>query len=257
MFKTIREYQHLFGKRGFRVAMRRALSRGVTEVEVTAPGSSHPLRLRLRTSDVSTFQQVFLDEEYALELSRQPNHIIDAGANIGLTSVYFAERYPEARIFSIEPEGSNYKLLESNVEPFPNVRPMKAALWKEDTLIDLVDPGLGHWAFQTQGSGSRAQGNPLGSVPGVTVESLMNEHGIQQLDILKMDIEGSEKEVFETSERWIDRVGVLIVELHDRFRPGCSRSFYAATEGFDNEWVQGGSVVLARRGFVLKETSVP
>lgn len=256
VFRTIREYHQLFGRRGLLVSARRALSRGITEVEVFAPGIRHPLRLRLRTSDISTFKQVFLDQEYALDLSRQPENIIDAGANIGLTSIYLAGRYPEARILSIEPEQSNFSLLEKNTKPYPNVVPIRAAVWKENSTIDLVDPGLGHWAFQTQGPEDRVQGNKLSAVRGVTVDALMRDHGIDYVDILKMDIEGSEKEVFEGATQWVEKVGVLIVELHDRFRPGCSRSFYNATNCFDREWIQGGSVVLAQRGH-LQDGTVP
>jgi len=228
------------------VSIRRALSRGITEVEVCAPGISLPLRLRLRTSDTSTFKQVFLDQEYAIELPCSPVNIIDAGANIGLTSIFFSARYPEARILAIEPEQSNFALLERNTRPYPNVIPLRAALWKEDTTIDLVDPGLGHWAFQTHDRGRDGEARPHDAVPGVTVTTLMKDHAMDTMDILKMDIEGSEKEVFEEPGAWVDKVGVLMVELHDRFRPGCSESFYSATKGFGREWVQGGSVILAR-----------
>jgi hypothetical protein len=70
--------------------------------------------------------------------------------------------------------------------------------------------------------------------------------------VLKVDIEGAEREVFADPSAWIDRVGVIIVELHDRFRTGCSRAFYRATGGFDVEWSpRDRSVAVARNGLLL------
>jgi hypothetical protein len=74
----------------------------------------------------------------------------------------------------------------------------------------------------------------------------MKDYAIDYIDILKVDIEGAEKEIFSGSPSWINHVGVLIVELHDRLKAGCSRSFFNATNSFDHEWYQYENVVLAR-----------
>ena len=80
------------------------------------------------------------------------------------------------------------------------------------------------------------------------VDRIMRDHGIEFIDVLKMDIEGAEKEVFENATPWIDKVGILIVELHERLKPGCSRSFYNATNDFDLEWTRGENIFLTRSG---------
>jgi FkbM family methyltransferase len=76
--------------------------------------------------------------------------IIDAGANIGLTSVVYANRYPEARVIAIEPEVSNFQLLKENAASYPNIELVHGALWKENTKLRILDPGSGSWAFRTQ-----------------------------------------------------------------------------------------------------------
>ncbi len=106
--------------------------------------------MRLNTSDFPTFDQVFIQQEYDFDISRAPKVIVDAGANIGLASIYFANKYPDAKIIAIEPEQSNFKLLEMNVSPYPNVIPVQAALWNKNEDINLIDPGLGKWGFMTE-----------------------------------------------------------------------------------------------------------
>jgi hypothetical protein len=82
----------------------------------------------------------------------------------------------------------------------------------------------------------------------MTVDTIMREHGIDHIDVLKVDIEGAEREVFRDPSSWIDKVDTLIVELHERLKLGCNRSFYNGTNGFDDEWVQGENVYLTRSG---------
>jgi FkbM family methyltransferase len=81
-----------------------------------------------------------------------PEFIIDAGANIGLASVYFASRFPNARILAIEPERKNFEILVKNVERYPNVQPILGALWGERAEVEVVDRGLGNWGFMIEAS---------------------------------------------------------------------------------------------------------
>jgi hypothetical protein len=78
----------------------------------------------------------------------------------------------------------------------------------------------------------------------------MRDHQLESIDILKIDIEGAEKEVFADSTAWLGRVRAIIIELHDRLKPGCSRSFYNGSNGFDHEQYRGESVFLWRGDFI-------
>jgi hypothetical protein len=80
----------------------------------------------------------------------------------------------------------------------------------------------------------------------------MNDYNLTSIDILKIDIEGAEKEVFEDSSLWIDKVDSLIVELHERMKPGCNRTFYCGSNGFVDEWKNGENVYLSRGNYLLK-----
>src|SRR6185369_12585741 len=97
------------------------------------------ISLRLKTSDIATFKKIFLDREYDFPLEKKPETILDAGANVGFASVFFAQKFPTAKIVAIEPEASNFALLKKNSSPYPNIIPVQGALWNENKVIDLVD----------------------------------------------------------------------------------------------------------------------
>src|SRR5690606_16666685 len=89
---------------------------------------NYPFHIRNNPFDYVTFEEVLLEELYNLPNDFKPLTIIDAGANIGLTSVYFASKYPNATIVSLEPEAENFKLLKNNTQYYANVYPMFAGL---------------------------------------------------------------------------------------------------------------------------------
>lgn len=194
----------------------------------------HPFRLRSGTSDIPTFNQIFTYQEYAIDLNFIPKVIIDAGANIGLAAVYYANKYPEAKIISIEPEHSNYQLLKENTEPYENIIALNYALSNEaDQELSIVDNGYGNWGFMTETISENSESiSP--TVKTITIEAIMKTYGIETIDILKIDIEGFEKELFEiNSEKWLPHVHCLIIELHDRMKDGCSKSVFSAISNYD------------------------
>jgi len=174
---------------------------------------------------------VLLKTEYALDLPFSPRFIVDGGANIGMASIYFARKYPKAKIFAIEPDPSNFALLVNNVRPYRGVLPIHAALWNRDGEIRVREPdpatgAYGEWGYVTREGGSGAK------VRAVTMRRLMEEMHIPAVDLAKLDIEGAEREVFEDTG-WLHGLGCLMIELHDRFRPGCSEVVDTAMEPFE------------------------
>jgi FkbM family methyltransferase len=184
-----------------------------------------PRRMIVRkgTSDAAVFKQVFLQRQYDAEPETEPKIIIDAGANVGYASIFFARKFPLSRIIAIEPEENNFTVLQKNVKNFPNIEILRAALWDKEEEINVVDRGYGEWGFMAEKSeGMR------GAVPGITVDELMKKFALEEIDILKMDIEGSEKEVFSGDCSWLSRTKMLIIELHERMRSGVNAAFFLA-----------------------------
>lgn len=206
---------------------------------ISLPGTKGTIVLRPATSDLKVFEQIFLNEEYRCPIDTPPDVIIDAGANIGLASIYFSITYPHAKIIAVEPESSNYELLLENVKNYTNVFCEKAGLWDKNTYLLISNPGTQKHSFKVEES-STPQG-----IKAVTVDELMAKHQLPFIDIVKMDIEGAEKEVFSNHPAWISKVGMIVIELHDKHKVGCNRTFYTATEPFmKHEFRNGENIFL-------------
>ena len=186
-----------------------------------------PFYLRVPSSDAKVFRQVLIDGEYGdIPRLSKVTAIIDAGANTGITSCFFASRYPDAKIVALEPESGNFAMLKKNAAPYANIKAERAALWHEETTLRLSDPGLGEWGFIT---GEKGEGE---TAPALTVDGVMKKHGIERASILKVDIEGAEREVFANPAAWLERADMIVVETHDRLKPGCEATVAAALKGF-------------------------
>ncbi len=227
----------MFGRRFVR------LSAGWPVQKITLPGIAQPLHIRPGTTDIEVLQQVLLDNEYEFALPVVPEVIIDAGANIGLASVYFANLFPRATIIAIEPDASNFVMLQKNLAAYPQARPLHAALWGADKQLNLFYPKGGHCGFRTlEGSGGDLAG--CGQVGAVTLQSLMQTMQLKSIDLLKIDIEGAEREVFLNSAAWIDKTRMMMVELHDAYQPGCSDAFQSAVKKFSPKLSTKGETTL-------------
>ncbi|MCK6617534.1 MAG: FkbM family methyltransferase [Cyclobacteriaceae bacterium] len=208
---------------------------------ITLPRYPQPIHYRPGTADLTTFREIFLREEYNLDLptSIKPKTIIDAGANIGFTSLYFSRLYPDAIIYSLEPEQGNFELLKKNVEGYSNIMAVQAALWNQNGTIEIADRGHGLRGFMVEEASGKNQ-----TMQAITLPSLILQHHITSIDILKIDIEGSEKEVFSGDTSWLRITKCLVIELHDRMKPGCSEAVFAALSPYHfSKTVKGENLV--------------
>lgn len=247
--RRLASYRRILGFRGLALALFGHIVGRTFLLKMRPPLARSPCFVRCPSSDGAVYQQIFLNREYDFEVRFPPRVIIDAGANIGLASVYFAARFPEARIIAIEPENSNVELLRLNTREYPNVVVVHGALWSRDEQLHVIDRRLGKWGFMTAPvDDTPPQGDVVAQeTRGITVPALLDAYGIVHVDIFKIDIEGAEKELFEHCEAWIGRVDALIVELHDRMKPGCSDSFNTGALGFEMKWRRGENEFRARQ----------
>jgi FkbM family methyltransferase len=218
----------------------------------SVPGSDIKVFLRLGSSDISVFNGIFRWQEYRWDLAQQPRTIVDGGAYIGLSAIYFTLRYPGVRVIAVEASERNFELLVRNTSAFPNIEAVHAALWPQPGSLVLTDPGTGLWGLQVRqptassSSDLDSAGKRADSVRAVTIEDIIREYDLANIDLLKLDIEGAEKEVFSAPGAWLPHVDAICIELHDWFRPGCARTFFAAVPDFSVEAWQGENVLVAR-----------
>jgi FkbM family methyltransferase len=218
LWQGLKWYYELCGSRGVCAIASFRLCRRPRELAIVPPQSEYPVYLRIDTSDFCAYRDIliFRTKSYDPEIPGfSPTTIVDAGAHIGMASVLFALKYPSAKIIAIEPEHSNFAALIRNTSPYKNIIPVQAALWREDGQVTL-GPSNAHpkGAFRIDENGQQ-------SVRAITMDTMMRETGIDSIDLLKVDIEGAEIEMFESCA-WIRNVQIAAIELHERVRPGCS-----------------------------------
>jgi FkbM family methyltransferase len=215
-FKYLRSFGLLAGCKLF-FQVRRSKNTGTIQFGI--PGLKHPVYIRRGSSDFAVFEEIFIDGHYEGLLGKNAAAVIDAGANIGLTALFLLRYYPNARIVCIEPEPKNYAILLKNTERYQNVTCLHKALWCNPANLQIRDLKTANWAFEVI---ETADEN--GSLPAVTIGDILATYNLPTVDILKMDIEGSEKEVFETGAKWINQVKYLMVEIHEDMRKGSYQS---------------------------------
>ncbi len=236
---------------GLQVGIRAYLNIKVFKTgSITLGKSTQTVFFRPRTIDVHTFREIFLREEYNITLPDgfSVNTIIDAGANIGFTTLYFSRRFPLARIYSFEPDAENFALLKKNTNPHTNIVPAQKAIWKNTGFIKITDKGYGVRGFMVEDAQPDTHHNVFEAI---SLTDLIGKNNFTSIDILKMDIEGSEKEVFEADTSWLSITRCLIIELHDRMKPGCSTAAFKALSGYNFECsIKGENLVFINRDLV-------
>lgn len=192
------------------------LSVGDTRIHI--PGVQTPVVVRTYDSDIIVFWEIFVKQCYQNKIPDTAKVIVDGGANTGLSTVYFTERFPHAKVIAIEPEGHNLEILKTNCSRYPNVSVVKSAIWGEKTHLRIANPQSSGWGFVVEAT---TEDDPQG-FPATTISEIVSEFDLESIDLLKLDIEGSERSVFSSNDTsWLNRVESLIVELHDYERPGC------------------------------------
>jgi FkbM family methyltransferase len=214
---------------------------------VKAP-SAPAVRLRFGTADITVFEQVFQERQYAVDLPRNPRLILDAGAHIGLASAYFAVSFPSATVLAIEPHPANFGLLERNTADFANVTAIRGALSDAPGTVEIANPESATWGYRVR---PRGENSAAETIRAYTVPELLELAGEDHADLLKIDIEGEEGNVFRGAASWIDSVGAIVAELHDDIDPGATKAFDHAVAGFGHRWATG-DVVWASRNPVAR-----
>lgn len=205
--------------------------------------------MRNNVYDYGTFQEVIVKEAYNIALNFTPKYIVDGGGNIGLTAAYFATKFPGASIISFEPDKENFELLKQNTALYKNVNPVNAGLWNRSAYFTVKDAGLGNNAFTVE----ETDQNTSGAVKAWSIADIMLEMNWPYFDLLKLDVEGSEKEIFSTFyESWLPKTRVLIVELHDRMKNGCSKAVFSAVSKYNFSFqIAGENLVFTNQSEII------
>jgi FkbM family methyltransferase len=201
----------------------------------------HPIELRGgASSDSDVFDIIFV--EYWPLADLEPRFIIDLGANIGLSSAWFLSRFPNVKLLSVEPAPENFEACCKNLLPYGSrARAVLGAAWPHRTMLSLVRGRFGdgrEWATQV------ADFTSSPDVQGWDILSLMKLADFPFVDLLKVDVEGSELEIFSgNSDDWLPLVRNICIELHGK---QCEAAFFGALSGYRYDLSRSGELAVCR-----------
>jgi FkbM family methyltransferase len=157
--------------------------------------------------------------------------ILDLGANVGFATLFFHRRFPEARIVAVEADPATYRRLVRNVGSLPRVTTVHAAITGSDGPVTFYPSAesIGSSMFPRDGAAATV------SVAGLSIATLMQQHHLDSVDLLKLDIEGAELEALRVAP--LHDVGELIAEVHYDLHHADQATMRHLLEGFDARFV--------------------
>lgn len=222
-------------------------------VNLTIGAAARGFHFRAKSSDEGVIKQIFVNKDYDLRrLRRLPSLlefvqrqekagrrplIVDAGANIGASPIFFLSDIAKARIVAIEPDRENFDLLVKNTEGL-DVECIHGAVHAKSGRARLVNVGEGHWGYRTEVLGGEEDGGD--SIACVTINDIYAANAVGYFPfIAKIDIEGGERDLFSANTEWVAKTPLLIIELHDWLMPeqGTAAPFLKCIAGLDRDFV--------------------
>jgi len=217
------------------------------------PEITTPLLFRGASSDVWNMQQVFLDRQYDVEIPK-PGKILDLGAYVGYTAVYFANRFPSARMISVEPPGSNFDALVANTVAYPNIRCLPAAVWHEGGELTLEDFSYGDWGLSF-GCGDPDQA--VEKVPAYTITNILEMHGWKEVDLIKCSSHGGRVDILLTPRPgWLGTTATVITRRGAQgWQAGDSEKLGAALPEMEFQQTSHGPLMIFKRRLIEPQLS--
>ena len=177
------------------------------------------------SSDSDVFNQIIIEEEYQFVVELMSKHqidvntIIDAGANVGYTAIYLSHFYKNMQLIALEPNKATFERLKMNMDlnNLDHVTLHQKGLWNKNTFLkaDNSFRDKQAWSFRLEETSNERE--KLFEV--VSMNSLLETNKLESVDFLKIDVEGGEKEIFnsEADLSWLKTVKVIAIEIHDEF----------------------------------------
>lgn len=161
-------------------------------------------------SFLSTHEELFVNQIYKLPQMKSGGIIVDVGANIGLSILYFKQNYPQAKIFAYEADKNIFEFLKSNIHGngFSDVELFNQAVWHRNETLKFFSEGADGGRIQDSSSNNSS----FIEVEAIDALDILAPH--EKIYFLKIDIEGAERYVLPRIANELDKVENIFVEYH-------------------------------------------
>src|SRR3989338_2423662 len=169
--------------------------------------------IRKDSSDAFVVYEVWKRKLYDIDI-KENDMVIDVGANIGAFTILAAKNAINGNVFSFEPEKSNFKQLQKNVRlnKLKNVVVHNLGVNKSKGTAQLFvsnNNEAGH-------SLCNSETNETQTIHCMTLVDIFDKYNINNIDVLKLDIDGAEYDVlFSTPVKTLRKIDKIILEFHD------------------------------------------
>lgn len=200
--------------------------------------------------DLYTVREVLIDQIYAPVIKHldQCETIVDVGANIGLASIFLASQFPEARLLAVEPDPETHQALEANLRRLPNPSQIASvAIWSDRSGICRANHSTQQDRISYLEPRSATDADCLRDVlESVTMHDLLSLLEEPRIDLLKIDTEGAEIELFKGAVSWLEMVRCILIEFHGNSRKEADFDRLMVKYGF-HIVEDASNIVVARR----------
>jgi FkbM family methyltransferase len=253
----------------------------------------HPIYLRSTRSDRSIFWQCIVRQQYDIKAFKQTEllqkryetlinkgitpFIIDCGANIGLSIREFSKMFPLAAIIAVEPDSDNLRMLHLNTKDSPSkLNIIPGAVWSKKCDLQIANRTDGAASYQvteietkqelakiiseTDSQNIKQHAIQEATIKATTVNAIVHDHQIDEILIIKLDVEGSQKEIFSADTTWMKKVSLTLIELDDWLLPwqGTSRPFISAVARLPADYLLHGELLCVFRDWnALNQSAEP
>lgn len=168
---------------------------------------SHQFNIVDSASFFSQYRAIFKSEIYKFNADNPKPYILDCGANIGLSIIYFKKFYPESEIIGFEPDKKIFAALSKNIHSFnlSHVTLVNKGLWNKKTTLRFFSEGADAGRIAVK----RDTSNII-KIPTIQLRKYLKK----PVDFLKLDIEGAETTVLEDCKDLLTNVKNIFVEYH-------------------------------------------
>jgi len=158
-------------------------------------------------SFLSAYKEIFVGKIYDFKFHSDQPKILDLGANIGLSVLFFKMIYPNAKITAFEADPHIFRYLKNNVHGngYADVELVNKAAWNENCVLKFHSEGADGGRVAETGDGK------LIEIEAIDIREVLKSH---QFDFLKMDIEGAEDIVVPACKGYLSGVQYIFLEYH-------------------------------------------
>jgi len=239
----VRRFRGILRLLGFpqtiRYNIQRLLGTQITKLKVR--GVPTPVFCRPSRSDHRILFHVFGRRALEIPLQDAPRLIVDGGANVGYASIYFANEYPDAQIIAVEPDAENCALFRMNSSAYPNIELIQGGIWPSSADLVIEDSSVRSWSFRLMETSSENN-----HIKGFTLADILQRSDKQRIDLLKLDIEGSEERLFSSDySDWIGHVKTMVVEPHGQ---RARDAIFSATKGLSFKVTTNSEYIIFTKG---------